>query len=560
MVRETTLKASLDDAMLALRMTDFSGGLFSECDVIDLPDNASSDCENVICNLPGKLKGRAGSDDKVTGLASKPDGIAYFYDSGGTRRCLYWHSGNTYSWNFTSSSLTLVQSSSYAAGKKIAWAALNGILYYSDGETFTGSTPGTDRSGIRQYNAVAGTDTPLISSYGSGEIDTPAAYVLNVYAGSLILGSIKYEDGTLARHSFTWSSVNDPTSINGASVQKVGEGHGGIINCIQPLSVASTGVSPFRSLIVGKSEFGIYGYKGALGSLEEYLVNCPAGVKDGETMRYIPGPEGSGLLAFLGTDNKIWGVNGIAAIELSAPIRSELQDYITDQLIADPDQRFSSAVYNRDFQYIVDCGGGRQYVYHYNNGSWSRYRGWSSGHYVAAKDSRGIDTLYVADRTNKTLTQCATGTDDNGTAISPYWTSKAVHGQDHNIFKIWKKIIVNFATNTGDITVQATTNLGEGKVSSKTITVPANELATDLTGVYGVSTYGSAVYAATIVLSTKKYKKETRLDYVPAGLDSRVNLRGYDVTIKISTSVSGAHFELLGYTLLYLPRGRKRIA
>ena len=100
MVRETTLKASLDDAMLALRMTDFSGGLYSESDIIDLPDNASSDCENVITNLPGKLRGRAGSEDKVTGLASKPDGIAYFYDSGGTRRCLYWHSGNTYSWNF----------------------------------------------------------------------------------------------------------------------------------------------------------------------------------------------------------------------------------------------------------------------------------------------------------------------------------------------------------------------------------------------------------------------------------------------------------------------------
>lgn len=548
MAQSRTLKNSLDDALLALRITDFSGGLNSEMDPLDLPENASPDCENVKVNKPGRLIGRDGYLQQIAGLDEKPDGIAFFYDALGARRLVLWQNGNMY--DVTAHALTLIKSGAYTAGFRVTSHPLNGILYYSDGHTIHGGT-----SGIRQWDGA--TEQALISAGGVGIIETPAAKVLTSYAGSLVLGSITFVDGTTAKHAVMWSDVNDPTTIRGTSIQQVGQGFGGEVNCVLPLGVASTGVSPFRALIVGKSEFGLYGYSGALGALEEFLVNCPAGVRDGETMRYIPGPDGSGYVVFLGTDNKVWAVNGTSAVELSGNIRSELNRSIQSRVIANSMQRFTSVVNSNDFQYVLDLGD-MQYCYHYDQKAWTRYRGWPSGHWVEGRDSFGNCALYCADRVAKSLAQCNVGTTDNGTAIAPYWRTPCLHAGDRNILKTWHWVYAMFRTDSGNVTISCVPNLGNGTASFKTLSTSSDDSAGDL--IWDEGSWDEKNWASSSLDGYQNYRKKARLTYQPENVPYKDLIRGADVTIQISTSSNTGHFEVLGITLLYLPRGRQRVA
>lgn len=548
MANSRGLKNSLDDAMLAFRVVDFSGGLNSETDPQDLDENASPNCQNVRITKPGRLIGRMGWIARISSLGVNPDGIAFFYDAGGARRVVAWYNGNMY--DVTSHSATLVRSGAYTSGNRVTSVALNGTLYYSDGETIHNGD-----SGIRKWDGT--TEERLVSAGGGATIPTPAAKVLTSYAGSLVLGRIKYVGGTYDKHAIMWSNVNDPTTINGTSIQQVGQGFGGEVNSVLPLAVATTGVSPFRALIVGKSEFGLYGYSGALGSLTEFLINCPAGVRDGETMRYIPGPDGSGYVVFLGTDNKVWAVNGTSAVEISGNIRTELSYFIQEQLIADPNQRLTAVVNSNDFQYMLDVGGGRQYCYQYDLKAWTRYSGHPSGHWVEARDSYGNFAVYCADRENQTIAQISVGTDDNGSDINPYWNTPMIHCGDKNILKTWQWIFVSFRTDTGNVVVTATTNLGEGNSGSQTITITP---ATDEVMIWDVTDWDEGVWGSGVEGSYTAYKKKKRLTYQPSGVPHKELLRGYDVTIKLSTSSEGGHFEILGFTLLYLPRGRVRVA
>src|SRR5690606_38435598 len=126
------------------------------------------------------------------------------------------------------------------------------------------------------------------------------------------------------------------------------------------------GVSPFRSLFVGKSRSGVFGYQGALGSLQEFLIPAPTGVLDGRTVQFIPGPDGRAYVVWLGTDRKVWFSNGITADELSKPIRSELALAILDRIQAGYSS-FNSVVNAIDYQYVLDLGDGVSFVYDYDN-------------------------------------------------------------------------------------------------------------------------------------------------------------------------------------------------
>lgn len=539
------LKQTLDDAMLAFRITDFSGGLNSEMDQLDLSENSSPDCENVKTNRPGRLVGRDGYTKRISSLGSAPDGIAFFYTANGARKVVMWTGGSMY--DVTAHALTLIAESVYEAGTRVCSVALNGILYYSDGVM---------ADGIRKWNGT--TESALVSSSpGSGGIiATPACKVLTSYAGSLVLGNIRYNDGTTAPHAFMWSDVNDPTTIRGTSIQQVGQGFGGEINSILPLAVASTGVSPFRALIVGKSQFGLYGYSGALGSLNEFLINCPAGVRDGETMKYIPGPDGSGFVVFLGTDNKVWAVNGTSAVEISGNIRTELSRQIQLKMqSAAP--RFTAVVNSSDFQYMLDCNG-IIYCYQYDAKTWTRYRGLPSGHWVEAKDVFGNAAVYCADRSGQSLSQIGYGTTDNGAAITPYWKTPYIHCGDRNILKTWQWIYCAFRTDSGDVVVTTTPNMESGTASTKTLTITSTDAANDLT--WDTDNWDSANWAYDTYDLFRTWRKKARLTYQPTGVTYKELVRGTDVTIQLSTSSTTGHFEILGITLLYLPRGRRRVA
>lgn len=548
MPSQRTLKDPLDDAMLALRVQSFEGGLDSETDPSDLDPKFSPDCQNVKLTQFGRIIGRLGSTNKITGFTAAPDGIAFFYDASGGRHKVLWAAGNIY--DVTSdATATLIKSAVYTAGLRVCWATLNNILYYSDGETIITS------AGIRKFDGT--TEGPLTSAGGAGIIPTPACKVMTTYAGSLVIGRVKYTGGTYDKHAFMWSDVNDPTMINGANIQQCGQGYGGELNAILPLAVASVGVSPFQAILVGKSQFGIFAYSGALGTLKEFLVNCPTGIRDGATLQFISGPDGSGYVVFLGTDNKVWAVNGTTAQELSPSIRTELSTAVANAIALNANAIFTSVVNSPDFQYILDVGNNIQYVYHYNTQSWTRYQGWASGYWCPAFTSDSQFSLYVAATTQKALVLANTGNTDNGMPINPYWNTPFLSAGDANILKIWKWIYFVFRTDVASVTVTATCNLGGGASATRTLTPNTTGSSGTTGGIWDTMVWDVGTWALSAFGSTGMYKLKSRLTVNAA--NGPESLRGYDVTIKFSTGSAGGHFEVLGFTLLYLPRGRKRV-
>lgn len=543
MPQQRTLKAVLDDALLALQIKDFAGGLNSEADPQDLAPNESPDCQNVKFTKDGKVIGRAGYVVRVGSVPSQPDGIAFFYDSLGRRTIALWANGNLY--DCSGYSLALVAGAVYTAGNKIAWTTLNDILYYSDG-----AIP------LRQWNPGLATEAAVATGAG---IAPPAAKVLATVDGCIVAGATTVS-GTYEPHSLRWSNVADPTNWSGTAAQKLGEGQGGEINSILPLSVSSSGVSPYKAVFVGKSQKGIFVMKGALGSLEEVLVNAPTGVLNGSTVRYVPGPDGSGYVMWLGADNRVWFTNGVYSGEVSSRVRSEIQDCIFNRLAANPKAVFSASVNYQDFQYVLDLGMGTQYCYDYDRKIWTRYQGWPSGYWCEGKDGNGQHILYCADRINNTLSQVNLGVTDNGTAIAPHYKTGYLHAADPEQLKVWKFMYVAFVTDTGDIDYEVTPNRGTGTPATGTISAEAIAATGAL---WDVAIWNTDVWDTSVVAGYNNYKKKSRLKVPTTGLDGSVeSLRGGDIQVKLALGedTPAGHFEIDSVTLLFLPRGRKRIA
>src|SRR3990167_10484508 len=96
MPAQRTINKNLTDAYSTLEIRDFSGRLISEMDPQDMPPNGSPDCQNVKITQDGKLIGRDGYIVRIAALGATPDGIAFFYDSNGTRHVALWAGGNIY--------------------------------------------------------------------------------------------------------------------------------------------------------------------------------------------------------------------------------------------------------------------------------------------------------------------------------------------------------------------------------------------------------------------------------------------------------------------------------
>lgn len=542
MPQQRSLKATLDDAMLALQWTDAAGGLNSEADPQDLKPNESPDCQNVKFLKSGKIIGRDGYVVRVNSLPATPDGVAFFYSSIGLRKIAVWSGGNLY--DCSQFSLSLVAAGCYTAGNRIAWTTLNDVLYYSDGAV-----------ALRLWNPTTLTEQAVPNG---GGIDPPAAKVLATYAGAIVAGATTVS-GTFEPHSLRWSNVSDATNWSGSAVQKVGEGQGGEINALLPLSVSSSGVSPYRAIFVGKSQKGIFVMKGALGTLEEVLVNAPTGVLSGATAKYVPGPDGSGFVVFLGTDNRVWFTNGVYSGELSKPIRTEIQTYITNRLASTPTAVFSSVVNYQDYQYILDLGGGRQYCYDYDQKVWTRYHGWTSGYWAEGKDGNGQNVMYCASRNELVLAQCNAGNLDGSASIAPYYKTGYLSASDPEQLKIWKWIYVSFVTETGDIDITVTPNRGGGTPATATIT--SGQISDNT--LWDIAVWDTDEWADSVLATYANYKKKARLKVPTTGLDgSPESLRGYDVqvTLALSSGTPLSRFEIDSLTLLFLPRGRKRVA
>ena len=226
-----------DDALLGVDITDFSAGLLSDIDDLNIPVNGSPDCENVMPGL-GSCEARMGWRilTKVKlGTTKQPDGFAGFKDSAGTGKLIVFHDGNTYAVSIQGA-VSPLGTGVYAAGNRVAHSAINNKLYYSDGETIT--TVGSDKTGMRVYDGT--TDQAHIGDTGTvGSIEIPAAKVLASYAGSLVAGNLKFTDGTSQPHTIINSNVNNTAVWFSSDAHSVAPGVGGEINCIVPFSVST---------------------------------------------------------------------------------------------------------------------------------------------------------------------------------------------------------------------------------------------------------------------------------------------------------------------------------
>lgn len=556
MPKSLTLKDNIDDALRSIYFPDFAG-LNSEADPTDIKLNEAADCQNVRVSRLGRLIRRDGYSVYVSGLAAKPDGVAFFYDSAGYRRLVVFANGALY--DCTTGAATLIQASCYTAGNRVTSVQINSKLYFSDGETISSS--GGALSGIWYWDPIvsASAATLLLSNGAAGTIPTPAAKVLSAYTGCLVLGRIRYTTGEYDDHAVMWGGVNDPTRILGTNIFHLGQGQGGYINAITPMGVGSQGVAPYQALFVGKSQLGVYQLKGALSpdSLSEILINVPTGVLDGDTVKFIPGPESSGYIVWLGSDARVYYTNGISGDELSQPIRSEVAQYVNDA-ISQGSPVFSAVRNFSASQYVLDVGGGIQYCFDWLTKTWTRYSGWPSGLWCEARSSSGQPTIYCADRTNNRLSQCDTGSTDNGTAINPYWTTGYISAGDPDLHKLWQWVIASFATDSGDLKFTATCNQGGG--GSSTVTFTTSSSSTDALWDAVTSIWDTSLWSAVRFATYQTYKKKGRLTKTTAITGIKELLGGYDIQIKVEQTTTGTHFELLGFDLLYLPRGRKKVA
>lgn len=570
MAQNAALRKSLEDALLGLEIGDFSGGLQSNADIQDLPLNASPDCENVLF-LPGRIRGRKGYLVRAASRPADADGGFFFYDTAGTRWIVEFNNGNLYTMadDYT---VTLRVSSVYTAGNRVTATVLNGILYFSDGETIL--TGGATDTGIRYYDPVSDPAAApgLLTAGGGSTIPTPACKVLRTYAGSLVLGNIKYVGGTYARDSILWSNVNDPTTINGTNIFRIGAGQGGEINSIEPMGISSVGISPFRALFVGKTVSGVFLLTGALSvsDLSEKILNAPVGVLDGASVKFIPGPDGSGLVLWLGTDNLVWYTNGVQSDVLSRPISRELSTAIQDRLTLGQ-SKFRAVRNFADYLYILDIGPDAtgqnvHYVYDWDQRLWTRFKGWPTGYWIEAKDSSSQYVIYCCDESSRIVEANVGSQDGSGGTITKYWKSCYLRGDadnqgnnagDAEIWKLWKWIYASFRTDDGSLTVTATVNLGFG--ASATVTLTPDSFSSGAALVWDSGTWDTTVWASAGAILQPPYKLGKRLavDTDISG-DVKGPLGGYDIQLTVSDTTD-SWFEVLSLKLLYLPKGRRRV-
>jgi hypothetical protein len=557
-----------DDTFIDVHIGDFSRGQISEVDPADLPLNASPRCRNFKGLKGGELLQRDGWQEESTSPVSSvdADGAIYMDDENDDRHKIIWQNGNMYSGN--TDPWTLIASGVYAAGRRVAAVARDGILYYSDGLTLYG----VNQVGIREYNPATNTDAAIGYSAAVGRIPAPACNVLALINGSLV-GGDTYVSGTEEPHAARWSDPDFPSIWLGASIHNVGKGAGGRINCIQPMSIATDSLTPVQTTLIGKTKMGIYAMTGALGEWEERIVNGVAGgVLDGRTMAFLPGPVGEqgsyGTVVFLGTDKAVYETNGTTARIISEHIRKDLADWVTDQIALDLNARFSAARHTKPFMYVLDVAGNRQYCFDYNLRSWWPMEGWPSGILIEGEDALKQKLLFCVTTQNSDgdvhLAQVDVGLDDNGTRIDAYWLTPYIKGPpgdqytnqgDPRKTKRFRWLWLDYSTDSGTVQATLTVKNGEGQscVVTKTNTLPAG-----LPARYDVDTYdGGGVYGDTLVVNYPNYSK--RLTVKRTGVNGFTGaLYGKNVQIKIEQTVAQRYFKLNGLTLKYQERGMRR--
>jgi hypothetical protein len=419
---------------------DFSGGWNVYKGALALNSNESPDMLNVI-PFPGRLQFRGGWEVYST-IPFAADASYQFYDSGGAAHFCVWAGGNLY--DCVSGAPVLVASGVYVSPDRIGHVDLNGILYWS-----TQTVP------IQFWDPQMGTFGPVPQT---GTALVPTSAYLTVYTNSIVAVGVNFTPSTPATYQgtvFAWSALDQPGNWTAADSQQVGPENSGHIEFGTSFGIAEIGVSPFRTLIMGRADQGLYAYTGALGAQTETLINCPVGCLDNGTVQYLPSAEAFGTLVFLGTDGQFWATNGITAYPISLPILPVLSAAIQSVLNSNENQRFWSG-YNEQWQYYWCDVSGTQYVYKWDLKCWSKFTGWPSGPAFNVNSGGtlnfGVPTTYIASMNSNQLVLGKVGlagVNDNHSAPNVYYTTPYLHFGDLESFKEFEWFALQaYATGT----------------------------------------------------------------------------------------------------------------
>ncbi len=542
-----------------LNITDMSKGLVTNIGALSLGPNQTPDSLNVFA-YNGEMLFRGGFEEFAS-LTASADACATYYDVSQVKHMLVWEGGDIV--DVASGTAVNVATAVYNAGEQIAHAQLNDTLYWA-----TLSVP------LRQYDGT--TEGAVANSGGVGTVPPPSCNFLLAYAGSLVAVA-PVSVGVPLLGSFMWSNVNDPTTWLGASVQGVGSNDGStctfaLLMGISPGNVANPGVPSTRQLLVGKSEGTLFLYQGALGTLTENAVPCPAGSIDANSPVYIPTPEGQGAVMFLGSDGQFWLTNGNQAVIASKDIQNFVYGLTQNALILNPDQRFF-ATYNQRYQYYMcDFGNGFQLVYKWDTQAWWLFSGWPSGPYMIAADDNGLPSVFVAASqpgiTNGVYKLAVEDVDDNGADIVAYYTSPYIHGGKPER----QKQFINFTLFTYDRGTQYTVTAHGMPNSSgdtqETIPLVFNDptygnVVVSADGIWDQSEWDQATWGGGIPTNPQPYDPvamrgrltvpSTGSQWVPANQPGP--LKSGAAQIKIEWTGGLPSFRVLGFSIGFQYRG-----
>lgn len=540
MVRAVT--QALDDSYVGWTLQDFAGGRNTEKNIQNLAPNESPDQQNGKLTRPDRYTGRDGWTIQC-GLPAIGDGIYFIFDKNGTRHIIEWAGGNMY--DTTSGSAILVATSVYTPGRVIAHTDLNNKIYWSDGVVT-----------LQQYDPSTNTNTTVITSGATGSINPPAFQVAYAINGALVVGATTVS-ATFEPDNIRWCNFEDPTTWLGSSLYAVYAGKGGKVNAICQL--------PFNAFFVGKSQGAVFSFSGPLTAtgLTPNQIPVATGVLDGKTAKYVPnGVNSSAGVVFLGTDRRVWFTNGLQCVELSVPIRSELNTYILQQLNANASAQFNAVVHYADAQYVLDVGGSTHYCLDYNQQNWTLYKGWPSGYWTdLAVDKYGFPAIYCALSNLPAVAQAANGSTDNGALINYYWKTGYIGAGDNYRYKFWHWLFVTYATDSGHIEISAQQGTNNTLIGGP---VAAAILASGGTGnvsIWDQSVWdGPNVWAFTPGSLYQVYRRRHRLMTQSVNYPGKYQaLRGSDIQITFQQSTVSGHFELLGAKAHILKKGFKRV-
>lgn len=545
-----------DDTLRKLVLNDFSGGINVYKGPFALNSNESPGMLNVI-PFVGRLQSRGGWTP-FSSLPFPSDEAYQFYDNEGGNHYAVWAGGNLYDCH--NGVPVLIASAVYTAGQQIGRVSLNGILYWS-----------TKTISIQQWDPVTMTVGPIPMN---GISPAPATPYLMTYTNALVAVGVNFTppgEDTYQGNVFSWSAINDPTSWNAANSQVVGPNNGGELSFAIQFGIADIGVAPFRNLIVGRTDQGIYSYTGALGALIENVINCPVGCLDPASVQYLPTAQAFGSLIFLGTDYQFWSTNGITANVISLNILPILSPALQTAILNNANQRFRSG-YNEKWQYYFCDIAGTQFVYKWDTGAWSEFTGWPSGPVFVPQ--QGVPQLYVAsaDADVPYLAKIAIDTaGDNGVAPAMYWKSAWLHCGDFGRFKEFNWVDPVFFNSGTTYSVNAITMLRadgtqlasrELRFNTPNNALPTNPFILDVSVLDGPDVLGGNEAASfgtgNPILNIGRLSASATGTGVMRNYQGSQQLQGVAVQFTVAYASGSIDFEMIGMEVRYCEKGYLR--